>query len=300
MINGNRFEGLGFADLGTALACSDDLDQVIRAVARERVIRDTMAKTGEGREVVVEMADAMESMSQEAVLDLCDGEPTTLADALRRYADELDETPPDSVDAALMGQATADEIRTLLNYPWSGEEERIQLHNTHGRVILETRVDNSRDLEIWIDGQLISTVSWEDVGSGGIEAARDLARAVHRAVLSRIIADREHTVQLSLAQVVELRRWLEEPNGALHLGDRLSMNASEDSLLVRTQPYRYQPPASVHLRDQDRLDARGSAPSGPVCGNQARVIPADQIQRAMVPPTSVTSRTFMFGGPGYS
>lgn len=66
-----------------------ELDQVIQAVAREKVIRSVMAETGEPREIVAEMVDANRSMDQEAVLDLTEGEPTTLRAALERYLEEV-------------------------------------------------------------------------------------------------------------------------------------------------------------------------------------------------------------------
>ncbi len=101
--------------LGEALADTDDLDAVIRAVARERAIRDTMAETGETHEAVASVLDAAISMDQEAVLDLMDGEPTTLARGLARYAQGL-ENLPEGYD--LTAQEVVDNLGTLLAYPW--------------------------------------------------------------------------------------------------------------------------------------------------------------------------------------
>lgn len=66
-----------------------DLEQATKALARETVIRHMVAETGEPREIVAEMVDAHASMDQEAVLDLTEGEPTTLRDALERYVENV-------------------------------------------------------------------------------------------------------------------------------------------------------------------------------------------------------------------
>jgi hypothetical protein len=100
------------------LAGTENLDAVVRAVARERAIRATMAETGESREIVAEMADAMISMDHEAVLDLMDGEPTTLKAGLARYVQGL-ETLPESYDLTV--QEVVDNLGTLSAYPWPGE-----------------------------------------------------------------------------------------------------------------------------------------------------------------------------------
>jgi hypothetical protein len=99
--------------LGEALADTDDLDAVVRAVARERAIRDTMAETGETHEIVASVLDAAISMDQEAVLDLMDGEPTTLARGLARYALELE-----GRDELQPRDRIVDELGSLLAYPW--------------------------------------------------------------------------------------------------------------------------------------------------------------------------------------
>ena len=109
---GNRWELL--------LREEADLEQVKRALARETVIRHMVAETGEPREIVAEMVDASASMDQEAVLDLTEGEPTTLRAALERWLDlwmklHNPETP------------TADVIEGLsaiLAYPYPEEAKR--------------------------------------------------------------------------------------------------------------------------------------------------------------------------------
>ena len=104
------------ADLAGLLAETDDLDAVIRAVAREQAVRHGVAETGESREIVAEFLDAAVSMDQEAVLDLMEGEPTTLAAGLRRYVTDLE-----GRDELQPRDRIVNELDTLLTYPWPGE-----------------------------------------------------------------------------------------------------------------------------------------------------------------------------------
>jgi hypothetical protein len=84
------WEALNTRDfLDAALIEVDHLDQVTKALARETVIRSVMAESGEPREIVAEMLGSLDSMDQEAVLDLTEGEPTTLRAALERFVDQL-------------------------------------------------------------------------------------------------------------------------------------------------------------------------------------------------------------------
>lgn len=108
MIDRNRYESL--AD---ALASVDDLEKVKTAMIREETIRSVMAETREDRKTITDMIDAMDSMGQEAVLELTEGEPTTLADALQRYVEILDSGDPDP-------ERIAGELNALLAYPWPG------------------------------------------------------------------------------------------------------------------------------------------------------------------------------------
>lgn len=230
----------------------EDLDAIGRALIRERVIRKIMIDTGESREIVVEQADAAESMGQEAVLELTEGEPTTLADALRRYAEEA--------ETRIGGWwvQVAEELTTLLNYPWSGEEALVALHRPNGGVALHIGEGDDRDLEIKIGDNRwpVITVNWELAGSGGQRAAEDVARAVHRAVLVRVLADRDHIVQLNSAELAQLRRFLTEPNGSHRAGDRLSVDACGGGVLVRTRPYTHQRPGMALAQEQDQRDQR--------------------------------------------
>ena len=72
-----------------------------------------MADAGVDRQTVTDMLDAMASMGQEAVLDLMDGEPTTLAAGLQRYVDELEKR-----DELQPRDRVVDDLSTLLAYPW--------------------------------------------------------------------------------------------------------------------------------------------------------------------------------------
>jgi hypothetical protein len=234
--------------LAETLAGVDDLDQVIRAVARERVIRDTMARTGEGRAIVAEMADAVESMNQEAVLGLTDGEPTTMRDALSRYIDSLEEEDGRSSDPVELGpyaMTVVDHLTTILNYPWSAEEERVQLHNPHyGLALNMVRADNGEDLEIRMGDNrwLIATVHPEDSRSL-FTVAQEVAEAVYRATLARVIADRDHHVQLNSTERQSLLAWLERPSGSWRTDDwgRMTVDAvAGGGVIVRTRPRSYQ------------------------------------------------------------
>ena len=105
--------GSEMKDWQELVAQADDLEAVIRAVARERAIRDTVAETGETHEIVASVLDAAISMDQEAVLDLMDGEPTTLTRGLARYVQELE-----GRDELQPRDRIVDELGTLLAYPW--------------------------------------------------------------------------------------------------------------------------------------------------------------------------------------
>jgi hypothetical protein len=103
-------QGRGFL---AALLEEADLDVMIKMTARETVIRHVMAETGESRQIVTEMVDAAASMDQEAVLDLTDGQPTTLRAALERYVDDLDPS-----DENLLVGSVIDNLSAILAYPY--------------------------------------------------------------------------------------------------------------------------------------------------------------------------------------
>ena len=56
---------------------------------------------------------------------------------------------------------------------------------------------------------------------------------------ARVRADREHIVQINRADAVKLSAFATKPNGALALGNRLTVEAVEGGgLLIRTAPFR--------------------------------------------------------------
>jgi hypothetical protein len=83
------------------------------ALAKETAIREVMAESGESREVVEEAIGAMDAMAGEAVLDLTEGEPTTLRDALERYVAVLEER-----DEILARDWVLSDLAALLTYPF--------------------------------------------------------------------------------------------------------------------------------------------------------------------------------------
>lgn len=239
-------------DLDKMLAGAEDLDAVVRAVVREKTIRLGMARTGEGREVVAESVDALESMDREAVLDLTEGEPATLRAALDRYLETLE-----ARDELQPRDRILDELATILGYPWSHEEERLAAHGVNSSVRLTLEVRDDRDLSVKLGGHELARVSWEEAGSGGILAAENVATAVHRSVLARVIADRDHHVQLNSSDRRSLLAWLERPSGSWHSDgpSRVTVDAVEGGgVLVRTRPYSYQ-----HAHATEARNLRGGA-----------------------------------------
>lgn len=101
--------------LAEMLAGANDLDDVRRALAREQTIRDVAAETGEDRQNVADVLDASISMDQEAVLELMDGQPTTLAAGLARYVQELE-----GRDELQPRDRIISDLETMLAYPWPG------------------------------------------------------------------------------------------------------------------------------------------------------------------------------------
>ena len=116
MIDRNKY-----ADLAEALADVTDIDKVVKAVTREVAIREIMAESGETREAVTSVADAAMSMSSEAVLDLMDGQPTTLGRGLARYVEELEKRDKLQPRDRIVG-----ELDVLLQYPWPGASPELR------------------------------------------------------------------------------------------------------------------------------------------------------------------------------
>lgn len=228
-------------DFQEMLAQVDHLDVVQRAVIRERVIRDTMATSHESRKVVTDMVDAFQSMGEEAVQELTEGEPTTLRDAISRYIDMMDDPAGDVV---IDREAVAGDLQNIISFPWSGEEALVQLHevNPSVRLEIEEYPKNDRDLIVKIGGHEVARISWEETGSSGMAVAEGVAAAVHKAVLARVIPDRTHHVQLSASDRRSLLAWLERPNGTWSPDSpsRVSLDAVQGGgVIVRTWPYQW-------------------------------------------------------------
>jgi hypothetical protein len=154
------------------------------------------------------------------------------------------------------------DLSAILEYPWRDEEALLALHEPNVRLYIEE--GDNRDLEIRIGDNrwLVATVNWEEAGSAGQHAAEQVARAVHRAVLVRVLADRDHHVQLNAVQTADLAQWLTRPNGSMSDGQRLSVDAvAGGGVLVRTRPYSYQRPGHAMARDQESADVRRPAPT---------------------------------------
>lgn len=232
-----------------------DLDRLARELVRERAIRDGMARTGEGRQPVADMLDAMAAMDEEAVLDLTEGEPTTLQDALTRYVRIVE-----TWDEVIPRDRVAGDLDAILEYPWAAEEERLASHGLNSSVRLTVETCDDRDLSVKLGGWELAHVSWEEAGSAGIAAAEEVARAVHRSLLARVIADRDHHVQLNGAEVADLRAFLasQPMSGSAWIGQRLTVDAvAGGGLLVRTRPYAYQHAhAAEAKRVRDELERR--------------------------------------------
>lgn len=224
----------------------EDLDEARAALVREHAVRHVMAETGEPREVVTEMIDAMEATDQEGVLELTEGQPTTLRDALERYLDRL-ERALEGDPGSTLGDV-AGELGALLAYPWPEEEATISTHGENASVRLEVVRPDDNHLAVRVGGQEIETVYRDDTRSV-YTLAEDVAQAVHRALLARVIGDREHLVQINDRERRALLAFAERasgswrPEGNGESGRRLSVDAVEGGgLLIRTRPYRYVTP----------------------------------------------------------
>lgn len=228
-------------DLGEMVAQVDDLEKIKKALIREQAIRETMAESGETREIVEEMVGALEAMQSEAVLDLTDGEPTTLRAALIRYVHGLDGLP-DSEEEVPITQVVSD-LDALLAYPWRDEEATLATHDINESLRLNIFEQDDEIHHIQIGGMTVASVNYDEHGWAGMEATEAAARAVHRAVLARTIGDRDHHIQLSSTDRRSLMAWLERPSGSWRPDGkpRITVDAVEGGrVLVRTRPYQWQ------------------------------------------------------------
>jgi hypothetical protein len=166
-------ETLGRAGLTLAegLEREEDLDAVKAALFREYVVRRVMGESGETREIVVEALDAGDSMDQEGVLALTDGEPTTLADALNTYVMELaDNATNDDV------RSIVTDLGALLNYPWPGVEGEADV-TTITQAIHTTYVRLVKEAPYW----QLDMLTWDELS----QDQRNLATAVVSDLVSR-------------------------------------------------------------------------------------------------------------------
>jgi hypothetical protein len=165
----------GRVEIAHVMSEIEDLEEVKRAVVRETVIRGMMTETGESREIVAEMFDANNSMNQESVLELTEGEPTTLADALTRYVDVLEASDPDP-------ERIAGELTALLTYPWPDGP-------APANAVLKVDGPDDETLIISVGGVEVATANHDEHGWSGMELAQRTAEGVHRAVLAAVRAE---------------------------------------------------------------------------------------------------------------
>jgi hypothetical protein len=187
VIDRNKFESL--AD---ALASVEDLDKVKAALIREQVIRQCVAETGETREIVVEMIDAMDSMGQEAVTALTDGDPTTLREALLRYVEQLPEAVKEMTgevtdrivgdlgnilaypfpaelpaEPARVVQERPDVTRLLVSVTWRAPRGQFYYHPSERVSLLETWIESALT-----DRDDAPEATVEDLGARDVEVVR--------------------------------------------------------------------------------------------------------------------------------
>jgi hypothetical protein len=232
--------------LADALAEEFDLkglEKIRDAVSREWSIRKVMTETGEDRRTIMSMMDAVDSMDQEAVLDLTSGAPTTLADGLQAYLETLDSDRSVVAGSGLDPiEGVLDALHALLVYPWPEEEATIATHGANASVGLRVEHSdrpNDETFSIYVGGQEAYRGS---AAREGAVIAEEVADAVYRAVLARVIGDRPHHVHLNYADAQELMVWLEgadrSGNWRPEHSDRLTVDAvAGGGILIRTAPY---------------------------------------------------------------
>lgn len=260
-------------NLNEMLAGAADLGDVERALVRERAIRKTMAKTGEGREPVAEMVDAMQSMDREAVLELTDGAPTTLSDALARYIRiaQQQEYGKDFYEdeSGRIWDRVAGDLDAILEYPWSAEEERLASHGVNQALDLHVEHPDETTMSLTIGSdrwEIYRTEIYGEAGEAVAEAVTAAAEAIYRAVLTRVIGDRDHAVHLNRRQTEGLIKWLDRGRSGSWTDDtRISVDAvAGGGILVRTRPYTYQHRVSRAQADQRRESTDGIRPHRPM------------------------------------
>ena len=146
-----------------------------RALIQETTIRQVMAETGEDRKTVTDMMAAMGSMGQEAVLDLTEGEPTTLAEALQRYVDTLEQAA--MAEETIRAEHVCDALSALLAYPWPDGR-------APANAALGIRHADDETVIVTVGGVEIITANHDEHGWAGMELAQKTAEGVHRALLA--------------------------------------------------------------------------------------------------------------------
>jgi hypothetical protein len=159
--------------LADLMAQAPDLDAVKHALIREDGIRHVMSETGESREIVAEMVDSIDSMDQEAVLELTDGEPTTLAQGLATYIGELNFRLVNS--SISRNDTIIRELSALLLYPWPGVKS------------VDLRVEQGdEEIDIWVGDHLAASSDHGEIGHAGMRVLGEAATAIHEAIVSRL------------------------------------------------------------------------------------------------------------------
>jgi hypothetical protein len=163
------------------LAEVPDLDMAQRALIREQTIRQVMAETGESREIATQTLDAMISMDREAVLDLMEGNVTTLRAGLERYVEELEgqvipDDPHDEWSRTLT--EVAGELSALLRYPWP-------IASAGPGQELEIRQPDDEQVQVWIGGREVASANYDEHGWSGMAAVQTTAENVHKALTSK-------------------------------------------------------------------------------------------------------------------
>lgn len=230
------------SELRDLLAKADDLGAWADALSRETAIRQVMEETGEPREIVEEAVGAMDAMAEEGVLDLAEGNPTTLKDGLSRYVEALEQR-----DEVLARDWVLSDLYALLNYPWPGEEATLATHGQNDSIMMGVSIEEDRDIVIRFgpNGHEVYRGNWEELGSAGQMGVQEATAAVYRALLVRVIGDRDHHVQLNRKDTESLVAWLTSAvRGGSWIPDeakRLTVDAVEGGgILVRTRPYAWE------------------------------------------------------------
>lgn len=153
------------SELAELLAGADDLGAWRDALAREQAIREVMAESGESREIVEEAIGAMEAMASEEVLDLTEGNPTTLRDGLERYLRVLEQR-----DEVLARDWVLSDLAALLSYPWPAGATGLAID-------LEDSLERKEgEPEGYHRRETITLESYPLMGSSPAERAESLAR----------------------------------------------------------------------------------------------------------------------------